>query len=214
MRAQTVNFERGKDPKKSMGIGRGYHNLPPGTFIRLKRDIPSLHAKWAGSLYKIKGVSSRGDEKLILYVKVNERGQAISDDNDQWYMKEDFFNDYFDIVDITNESVNFERGQDPKKSMDIGLGEDKLEVLKALKELKELGINVDSEISEDGLFELNIPDLKDYQVSYLPEEVKDSIWDPDDSWGWAIHDIWDSSELIIEGKSWEETLEVIKKLLA
>lgn len=212
---ESVNFERGQEPKKAMGIGRGFKNLTPGTYIRLKRDVSSLMDPYrAGTVFRVQGIelSSSMGEKRVSYAEVNERGQVISGTSN-WFIKEDFFNDYFDIVDITNESINFEKGMDPKKSMDIGLGEDKLEVLKALKDLRELGINADSEISEDGMFELNIPGLKDYQVSYLPEAVRDDMWDPEDSWGWGIFDF-DNGELIITGKPWEETLEVIKRLLA
>ena len=109
-------------------------------------------------------------------------------------------------------TVNFERGAEPYKALDIGLGEDKLEVIKAVRDLKELGINADYEITELGIFELIIPELEDHQVAYLPEDVKNREWDPNDSWGWGIYELEDG-ELIIEGKPWEETLEVIKKLL-
>ena len=111
-------------------------------------------------------------------------------------------------------TINFERGQDPYKALDIGLGETKLEINKALKDLQKVGINADWRESpwKDGIIELVIPSLEDYQVAYLPEEVKNAEWDPNDPYGWGLYEL-DDGDMEIEDEPWEKVLEKILELL-
>ena len=82
----------------------------------------------------------------------------------------------------------------------------------AINDLKKLNINVEigRNYGNENIIELNIPDLEDYLISYLPEEEKN--WFDDESWGWGIYRNYDGAE-IISGKPWKNTLKMILKLL-
>lgn len=111
------------------------------------------------------------------------------------------------------ENINFERGKEPYKALDIGLGETKLEANKAIKDLKELGINATARENDfnPNIIELEIPGLNDHQASYLPEEEKNWI-EGENTWGWGIYELEDG-EMVVDGGPWEKTLEKIIELL-
>jgi hypothetical protein len=121
---------------------------------------------------------------------------------------------------IVREHIEFERGLEPRDAMKIGLGETEKEIYQALKDLKDLGINVsrvENPYNKE-IIDLEIPELDGYQVSYLPKEER--YWTgprsipglADNPWGWGIYELEDG-DMIIESKPWKETLEKIKKLL-
>ncbi len=57
-------------------------------------------------------------EKLLSFTVMKDGKDQF--DLAKWEMDEEFFNGYFDIVAEVKESVNFERGKDPKHAMGIG----------------------------------------------------------------------------------------------
>ena len=114
---------------------------------------------------------------------------------------------------LVYENIEFERGLEPRDAMNIGLGRTERDIRKALKDLKELGIDVETRGNgfNPNIIELMIPELKNHQVSYLPEEER--FWRKGEiMMGWGIYEL-DDGEMIIDGKPWEETLAKIKKLL-
>jgi len=83
----------------------------------------------------------------------------------------------------------------------------------AINDLKKLNINVEigRNYGNENIIELNISDLEDYLISYLPEEEKNWQGLDDPVWGWGI--VSDDGELLIDGEPWKNTLEMILKLL-
>ena len=100
MRARSVNFERGQNPKSSMGIGHfRYENGDP--------------IKIGDSVY----VEDEEDDFSYFTGTVDSfHGEYVT--------VQDQADDYFDVeihqIERMDESVNFERGQDPKRAMGIG----------------------------------------------------------------------------------------------
>jgi len=117
---------------------------------------------------------------------------------------------------IVREHIEFERGLEPHEAMNIGLGRTEREIRQALKDLKELGIDVERMENpyNSEIIDLEILKLDGYQVSYLPEEEKDWTGPAYDNnpWGWGIYELEDGN-MIIQSKPWKETLNKIKDLL-
>ena len=117
---ESVHFERGKDPKRTMGIGIGWENLSPGTIIKLQKDLPKL-GKYRGDLFKIKGITNLGTpfEKRISYIPVDKNFNELKKWSSSWDLSKDFFEKTFTLGGM-RESISFERGRDPKDALGIG----------------------------------------------------------------------------------------------
>jgi len=152
MRAQTVNFERGKDPKVSMGIGlleklpekifeedrsSGYWNYRSSFNIQY---VVTANRRMSVEFEKNESVRIPESKKIIAkdeYVRILLRSLGVEDLFVRVYqdtkatfkvyatLKEGNFGSekVYDAWDYysTNESIEFKRGQDPKKSMGIGM---------------------------------------------------------------------------------------------
>ena len=102
---ETIDFERGMDPKSSMGIG----------MFRDKRGIPIR----IGS--DVMGVTEDGFYFSGIVKEFTKDGTIL--------VKDDLLEDPVEAkpleIEVLTESVNFERGQDPKTAMDLGRFRDK-----------------------------------------------------------------------------------------
>ena len=103
-----------------MGIGRNFFSeLSKGMTLRVIKDIPNLK-KYAGDLLVVWDIYGSEDSKTITYSYEND--PRFKDY--RWSMGKSFFDEHLTIVDKVQESINFERGRDPKEAMGIGLGPD------------------------------------------------------------------------------------------
>ena len=145
MVGESVNFKRGKDPKDNMGIGLkekiyqsllDLNNVPGVLEMKVRAGSPRgprFVVNYVGDKYKpILGEEGRFWEYTVNnligdYVKFD-----MGNPDDQYFSFAiypeyvDIFKEIFDEDDAkgTNESVNFERGQDPKRAMRISYGEE------------------------------------------------------------------------------------------
>jgi hypothetical protein len=201
MRAQTVNFERGKDPKSILRIGHirdveelreDYDRIMELVQIESYLEFQKEFTKEVSNIIPNRLFCNHGWGNI--HLSFNQLSREELYDFDKLIEK------YFTKMGL-KESVNFERGKEPKEAMKIGLGQTKLEIYKALKDLKKLGINAETRKYEGhpNIIELIIPELEDHQVSYLPEEEKNWLGPGDDA-GWVIYDL-DDGELLVNGGS-------------
>jgi len=121
--AESVNFERGQDPKRSMGIGK--HSLQKD-FTEYYDDmldyfVDNLHILIG---MKLKNSLQNGSISSKNFAKVKE---IIKDyleycTFDEYYLDTEVtFNDLVERLRFSvNESIRFERGKDPKKALGIG----------------------------------------------------------------------------------------------
>jgi len=140
--SENINFERGSDPKTTMGIGRlefakkrlgeianefGWTEvMVPNREENNKPGRGKSHAKWVnyfGSSINLFSFDREDPIKTLgVYVvgksKVDRLRNQRSDFDklDPWFNKDKWIS-YFNL----NESYNFERGQDPKKAIGIGI---------------------------------------------------------------------------------------------
>ena len=145
---ESVDFERGQDPKKAIGIGKinqrdfesakelaeflwHYSKYLPGGFeVKAKETHPD-YQEAGGKKY---GADRQELAILISSLKFTIKGQMplfstrirILDMIEEMAMRE---------AGYVNESVDFERGQDPKKVLKIGAEHDKEIVGKAYKKM-------------------------------------------------------------------------------
>lgn len=138
---ESIEFERGKDPKSSLGIGQLHHIEEVMRNFANKYGLTEVHSyeydprlsddpdpKSSGQMIA-KWVDGYG-KQLILYI--DDKKKPPSGDNirvywqkaagfddstpaDQW-LDEDSWRYFLDI----NESYNFQRGRNPKESLEIG----------------------------------------------------------------------------------------------
>jgi hypothetical protein len=146
---ERLEFERGIDPKKSMNIGKTHlwNNLKPGDILRIKK-VTSLNiflyvensSYNIGNYLIIKDIipQEHGIEVSFIFCKnLEEFKKCLKTKDISAYISDgDFFFTYDDDLDLLsdtfdflsdidikrllNESINFERGLDPKKAMEIG----------------------------------------------------------------------------------------------
>lgn len=100
---ESISFERGKDPKKAMGIGNAFENLDYGSIIQLiKDDGMEIDQVKAGDLLKIIDTYIDDDgSRSIDYVLINDRGEELDGGYERsWFMSKDFFYEYFDVIKL------------------------------------------------------------------------------------------------------------------
>jgi len=122
---ESVNFERGKDPKTSMNIGlspeRRFIDLKVGDILELKVDLPQLGYSKGSLVEIIEIIEDDRPNKLRFNFKLYEDGLLLVRSR-EWSMSLEFFDESFKKTKKTvMEAQNFERGRDPMDSMDIGL---------------------------------------------------------------------------------------------
>lgn len=124
MRAKRVNenisFERDQEPKKSLKIGSGRYKYPPqdiefssgssdsGT-AKISCRIKGLRPRWYGMWYGSGDFSGLLKNEIVEFLNSPEI--------------KDLFAQKLNKVFGVNEAQNFERGQDPKKSMGLGIND-------------------------------------------------------------------------------------------
>jgi hypothetical protein len=121
---EALEFERGKDPKKTMRIGKS-NLLRPGAILKVIHKLPVISLP-VGAFMLIEDTfqpDERGIE--ISWRRLNKK-------LDYWEGPGIFtglvyitYTDFYDNLDFVkfniDESVNFERGKDPKESLNLGL---------------------------------------------------------------------------------------------
>lgn len=231
MRAQTVNFERGQDPKSALAVGlRTWENLKPGDILRSKKNFGitnyytinnTSQMPWVPkdqylliTSYRYKVFSGAGDIILsfIPFDTIEEAKEAwqriesenipigiedsrniylgmgghISDDEKKVKSK-------LEIIQRSgrvSESLEFERGQDPKDALSIG-NRNARKFRKVLKEKDYLGAHLETML--DGLKEGSISEREAEQFVYGAisafDEIRHLLWydwfyeDPIVFWG-------------------------------
>ncbi len=131
MRAQfiyeNINFERGKDPIKSMGAGltkairnriSNFHDFSGFEYIYYDQEDKEIIVGYDG--YK-------SEQHKVQRAAKDSFGEFLNGTADKSGQEEMAFGikpkyaDYFEKAFSANESLNFERGADPKSTMDIGI---------------------------------------------------------------------------------------------
>jgi hypothetical protein len=123
---ESLDFERGQTPMKSMGIGQEFKYKELEN--EFSKAFPELFVNYINSNYR--------DKRFIKIRVFSELNNDKETKIEKWFSKHSYFeiedfikgktffgDSYCDIVlkeKNLKESINFERDQDPKKSMDIG----------------------------------------------------------------------------------------------
>jgi hypothetical protein len=167
---ENIEFQRGLDPKQSMNIGflHKWINLKKGDLFKIKRDFSTGSDNRLDDT-KHYNIFQKGD-----YLIINDPGQQYEDDNigftafigtDQVRSHDDKFfwgtplqfEERLEKVSRIGESINFERGLDPKKAMKIGKDflpykkGDKVKVYCPWeKRVVEVRVNEDEDLDSDG----------------------------------------------------------------
>ena len=136
---EHINFKRGLDPKEAMNIGMSpqvaWKQFKVGDVFQLQESIPGLNYK--KGLYVFitkfngKGVIFKNNNKKveskIFYHKDFTSLKTLKEfrgniGRKQWEISYEFFEEYFKKIDhiFINETINFERGLNPKAAMKIG----------------------------------------------------------------------------------------------
>jgi hypothetical protein len=148
---EKIDFERGKDPKRSMSLGKNPFTNGILDGVPIKNVIDDLPRK-SGLLSSIIPMSCEilGVKLEDLYIAIDEDGSPLRDSyeagyewtadeeydipgHDIYYMVKDEQSGFVHVMKEEigeiytfggnpgiNENTNFERGQDPKKSMKLG----------------------------------------------------------------------------------------------
>lgn len=126
---ENINFERGIDPKYSMNIGFNnfFNNLKPGDVLEIQKDLPKI-GRYKGEILELtKVLDTIDNKKRVRYNLFVDKKNYFLDKfkctSTIWQFGFDFFKENFKVIKkdgILLESMNFERGLDPKESMGIG----------------------------------------------------------------------------------------------
>jgi len=212
---ESLDFERGQDPKTAMGIGNkdaqlieklrnlGYtfhwKEVPISIVIEDNDDVEELF-QWENNigeqliLYKL-DLEHRTFYELQLRHKFNTPGHTeyfqnkdIMDPDKVWYYHNRF-----------NESINFERGQDPYAALDIGRDRMKRKLISAAKEYAHENIPMHYLPTEKQYDDFANHTLKIIASGFNPEYIFDDIE------GWF--DEWREDQGITETQHFERGLE-------
>ena len=141
-----AKFVRGEDPYKSIGIGK--HRL-------VKKDEP-IEVNYKGK--KLQCIALE-DEEVDTQAERNFIEFMDGEGGICWAVRDINTGEW--MVPSANESINFERGQEPKKSMKIGQS----------REIKK----------GDRFLVKNYYDGKMHEVTALSDEYETTDWSSDDS---------------------------------
>lgn len=112
---EKLDFERGMDPKRSMGIGNLW---------QFKKSRKSHYYEHWTEFYLYKNGELYAEGSTQELVRENTREQNLIENPNYYRTSGEFLKSYglnIKNVEIVNESIDFQRGIDPKKSMDIGM---------------------------------------------------------------------------------------------
>lgn len=184
---EALDFERGMDPKDTMKIGLfkwrniDYENILTckENFVLYNGNLNTIWNEFAKNFLKgqrlvVKGVewfsdSDRDKEKTsklqISYFVIDANGRTV----DSGVMKGTIekFNQFFNLTDNKSleESLNFERGMEPKRAMEIGKRRNDLfnkiqsiSFINAMKTFPELGSDSDKKILSLAAHMLKVPE--------------------------------------------------------
>jgi hypothetical protein len=132
---ENINFERGLDPKHSMEIGFMHKglNLKKGDIFKIKKDFktnshnqlidgPSYNKKFYKGDYLIiddPGQKHDGHTTISFTAYIGTNRIRSNHDYFMWGTPAQF-EERLEKIDRIEEAQNFERGMNPKKSMEIG----------------------------------------------------------------------------------------------
>jgi len=189
---ENVNFERGGDPKRSMGIGLSKIIFDKWTEFQLQPGIGSINIEesfnrnWHLTLHVslFPGSPSKANKLAKEYFGdyLND-GYNFKGGEIKIIIKPEYVNDFIKAYNMrypdwpigVNESVNFERGGDPKKSMGIGLHWDNLKKGSVLEVTKRMGVTssgiVTSGAPYDNISPGNIIVLSEPITDFLDEWI-------------------------------------------
>jgi hypothetical protein len=178
MQAHTIHFERGIDPKASMGIGQ-IGSLHPGTLLKcIERISPKVNDYNYKNFYiekghysvikKIKATHNQIELELATYDKFPKHFKKV----DLQFIGGEYltvtpteFFEHFEVVEDVDESVNFERGLEPKRAMKVGQHRNDLfneiqsmSFIDAMKSFPELGSDNDKRILSLAANMLGVPE--------------------------------------------------------
>ncbi len=158
---ESQNFERGMDPKDSMGIGNELYreNLQTLGFVKNAfswiEDNAEVYASRLTDLgVKLSSINQKTSD-LFVFNWLNPRGaqqiRTINLPKENWVNLFAAVTGFIRDVEVIKEAMNFERGRDPKKTMKIGTPSwNTLEEGDIIQCRKRCYINKDSKISIKG----------------------------------------------------------------
>lgn len=138
MRAQTIHFERGQDPKKTMDIGIQRKIINGLNDLQQERGTGALHLHqnrstvwlnihdYSDNFQDVKnkmekhlsGFYSNIEQRNVLQPGGSWRRNIIVNIKPEYY---ELFKNAFTLDGFVKESINFERGQEPKDAMGTGI---------------------------------------------------------------------------------------------
>ena len=132
--SENINFERGQDPKSALGIGEVDHIIDQWNNLQQSPGIGSLNLRILDGEVKLEiyvsympGSAAQGRKSVSenFNMEYFHEGRYLDGPNLYYTIKDeyaDLFQEAFrKIYNIQmDESMDFERGQDPKEAMDIG----------------------------------------------------------------------------------------------
>lgn len=132
---ESISFKRGRDPKRAMDIGlsprQRFEMIEPGDIYVTLEDMPGISIR-KNSYVLVLHVNNDGyDHREVKYAISDNLKHLKSKYRDMgfshWGWPYSFFIECLDKVDhieldsSVSESLNFKRGKDPKKTMEIGM---------------------------------------------------------------------------------------------
>lgn len=193
---ENLDFERGKDPKKSMDIGTAHIH-------RKIVDETVWEANFTPELYDIETVipDYMGHPILILKLKdplshKSHAHQGVSNVPGSFVMHQSSMEEAIESVKkriisyidrkTVKESLDFERGKDPKRSLDIGMDRAKNKIISALEKYAHENIPMHYLPTEEEYIKFAEETLEripeDFNLYYIIDDIGDWYyeWKGDD----------------------------------
>lgn len=133
---ENINFERGQDPKEALGIGLDQGIYDKWSKLMMEKGVGSVNIEDAagGNYYLVIWVTQFPGAAGVAYDKAHkyfdeylEDGYSMNQSEIHMKIKPEFERNFIGAYNlrysdwpIVKESLDFERGQDPKRSMKIG----------------------------------------------------------------------------------------------
>ena len=183
---ENINFERGGDPKKAMGIGMDAVTYRPTEIVwGSTKNIKEYNNDIAD--YKIKEILSspskfvKEDPRMVLLKRWDSKGLTRSlslrylRSSSSKYKYIYWEGKYYPIHLPLEESINFERGQDPKSAMGIGVQGIFLEKLNnlLLKDRDDINTIFNIIIYPEGVAITYATLYSSMEISYLRRDLKE-----------------------------------------
>jgi hypothetical protein len=192
---EYIDFERGQDPKKSMGLGlmeKWKDLMKNRSLFRINKTFSTTHenqikegAKYntfkEGDYLEINSPASSYEDGAIGFTAhvINDRVRSI-DDFFIWGFPIQF-EEHFQKVNKVGESLEFERGKNPKTSMEIGLSKKIANGLESLSKdpLVRQPLHVYGISSQDRGSNSSFPDNVNLYIELSAQEIptEELMWD-------------------------------------